>query len=60
MRALGVFMFSGGNRYGGVACFPAAIFIFFLCRVLALVSALEEGGGGFQLNAFPLVFCSVD
>ena len=42
---------------GGVACFAAAIFLF-LCRVMALVFALEEGGGGSQLKssvAFPLV-----
>ena len=38
-------------------------FSVFLCRVLALVFALEEGGGGSQLEssvAFPLVVCSVD
>ena len=38
-------------------------FSVFLTRVLALVSALEEGGGGSQLKssvAFPLVVCSVD
>ena len=63
LRVLGVFTFSGGNRCGGVACFAAAIFLFFLCRrVLALVFALEEGGGGYQLKssvvAFPLVVCS--
>ena len=42
--------------------FAAAIFLF-LCRVLALVLTLEEGGGGSQLKssvAFPLVVCSVD
>ena len=62
MRVLGVFTFSGGNRCGGVACFAAAI-SGFLCRVLPLVFALEEGGGGSQLKssvAFPLVVCSVD
>ena len=35
----------------------------FLCRVLALVFALEEGGGGSQFKnsvAFSLVVCSVD
>ena len=62
-RVLGVFtFFSGGNRCGGVACF-ACYFYVFLCRVLALVFALEEGGGGSQLESsvvFPLVVCSVD
>ena len=44
--------------------FCSCYFSVFLCRVLALVFALEEGGGGFQLKssvvAFPLVICSVD
>ena len=38
-------------------------FCFSLCRVLALVFALEEGEGGSQLEssvAFPFVVCSVD
>ena len=39
-------------------------FSVFLCRVLALVFALEEGGGDSQLKSsvafFPLVVCSVD
>ena len=44
--------------------FCSSYFPVFLCRVLlALVFALEEGGGGSQLKssvAFPLVVCSVD
>ena len=43
--------------------FCSCYFSVFLCRILALVFALEEGGGGSQLKryvAFPLVVCSVD
>ena len=43
--------------------FCSCYFSVFLCRVLALVFALEEGGGGSQLKSFvvfPLVVCSVD
>ena len=43
--------------------FCSCYFSFFLCRVLALVFALEEGGSGSQLKnsvAFPFVVCSVD
>ena len=43
--------------------FCSCYFSVFLCRVLALVFALEEGGGGSQLKssaASPLVVCSVD
>ena len=43
--------------------FCSCYFSVFLCRVLALVFALEEEGGGSQLKssvAFPLVVCSVD
>ena len=43
--------------------FCSCYFSVFLCRVLDLVFALEEGGGGAQLKssvAFPLVACSVD
>ena len=43
--------------------FCSCYFYVFLCCVLALVFALEEGGGGSQLKSyvvFPLVACSVD
>ena len=43
--------------------FCSCYFFVFLCRVLALVFALEEGGGGSQLkssDAFSFVVCSVD
>ena len=45
--------------------FCSCYFSVFLCRValLALVFALEEGGGGSKLKssvAFPLVVCSVN
>ena len=43
--------------------FSSCYFSVFLCRALALVFALEEGGGGAQLKSsvdFPLVVCSVD
>ena len=43
--------------------FCSCYFSVFLCRVLALVLALEEGGGGSQLKSsvdFPLDVCSVD
>ena len=43
--------------------FCRCYFSVFLCRVLALVFALEEGEGGSQLNSsvvFPLIVCSVD
>ena len=43
--------------------FCSCYFSVFLCRVLASVFALEEGGGDSQLKssvAFPLVVCSVD
>ena len=43
--------------------FCSCYFSVFLCRVLALVFALEEGGGGSQLKSsvvFPLVVYSVD
>ena len=42
--------------------FCSCYFSVFLCLVLALVFALEEGGGGSQLKssvAFPLVVCSL-
>ena len=43
--------------------FCSRYFSIFLCRVLASVFALEEGGGGSQIRssvAFPLVVGSVD
>ena len=42
--------------------FCSCYFYVFLCRVLALVFALEEGGVGSQLKrsvALPLVVCSL-
>ena len=43
--------------------FCSCLYYIFLCRVLALVFAVEKGGGGSQLKssaAFSLVVCSVD
>ena len=43
--------------------FCSCCFSVFLCRVLALVFALEEGEGGSQVKSsvvFPLVVCSVE
>ena len=43
--------------------FCSCYFFVFLCRVLALIFALEEGGAGSQLKssvAFPLAVCPVD
>ena len=51
-----------GQSVRGCYMFCSCYFYDFLCRVLALVFALEEGGGGSQLKssvAFPLVVCSV-
>ena len=52
-----------GQSVRGCCMFCSCYFSVFLCRVLALVFAPEEGGGGSQLKSsvvFPLVVCSVD
>ena len=52
-----------GQSVRGCCMFCNCYFSVFVCRVLALVFALEEGGGDSQLKssvAFPLVVCSVD
>ena len=52
-----------GQSVRGCCMFCSCYFSALLCRVLALVFALEEGGCGSQLKssvAFPLVVCSID
>ena len=63
MESFGSFHVFWGQWVQGCCMFCSSYFSVFLCRVLALVFALEEGGGGSQLKsavAFPLVVCSAD
>ena len=63
IESFGGFHVFWGQSVRGCCMFCSCYFSVFLCRVLALVFALEEGGSGSQLKssvAFPLVVCSVD
>ena len=54
MRVLGVFTFSGGNRCGGVACFAAAIFLFFCVVYWLWFSLWKREGVALNLKALLL------
>ena len=63
IESFGGFHVFWGQSVRGCCMFCSCYFSVFLCRVLALVFALEDGGGGSQLKnsvAFPLVVYSVD
>ena len=63
IESFGGFHVFWGQSVRGCCMFCSCYFSVFLCRVLTLVFALEEGGGGSQLKssvAFPLDVCSVD
>ena len=63
IESFGGFHVFWGQSVRGYCMFCSCYFSVFLCRVLALVFALEEGGGGSQLESsvvFPFVVCSVD
>ena len=51
---LGVFTFSGGNRCGGVACFAAAILLFFCVVYWLWFSLWKREGVALNLKALLL------
>ena len=51
MERFGSFHVFWGQSVRGSCIFCSCYFSVFLCRVLALVFALEEGGGGSQLKS---------
>ena len=54
LRVLEIFTFSGGNRCGGVACFAAAIFLFFCVVYWLWFSLWKREGVALNLRALLL------